>query len=439
MGRQEIGLLLGVLLAALLREAGAVTCASGSSSLPLCPDATCNGQCIPAVGCYCNIGALPCLPSTCDPNTTPCCPVGLFWYSNISCCSDELNCEPACAVDEVCTNNAGITKCICDPDTYLHANRSEIVPTIECAGSAMTVSLKKCLLTRFNYNITGMHFANDSEVYCRDTSYPEVVANASMVKAQAIPLTGWCGNERTINTVDKKMTFSNVLYVPPATSGGLITSSIMKISFSCTYNMTMQTSLQTALRPILGTVTLPSVNGSGTISATMAAYMSNSYTDPYTVDKTLTVGDPLYIGISTTFQDGDTFRLRADKCVASPTNSTQSGVVLISGGCAATGDTDVQIIHNGDSLEVMFKIETFAFADQSEVYMTCEISLCKNTTLDDCKCSSTSRAARDTVTIQMDPIGISGSFSFNSGSHTDISLWAVLGSSVLALLSLKMI
>ncbi|KAJ1176588.1 hypothetical protein NDU88_001861 [Pleurodeles waltl] len=384
MGRQEIGLLLGVLLAALLREAGAVTCASASSSLPSCPDPTCNGQCIGDVGCYCNIGAIPCLPSECDPSTTPCCPVGLFWHSDASCCSDELNCEPACAIDERCTDNAGFAECVCLPDTYLHASRSDIVPTIECSSSEMTVSLKKCLLERFKYSIPDMHFTDPN---CTNPTYAVVGGDVARVKAQAVPLPGVCGNNMTINTVDKKMTFSNVLYVPPDTSGGLIISSILKINFSCTYNMTMQTSLQTALRPIIGTVTLPSVNGSGTISATMAAYMSNSYTDPYTVDKTLTVGDPLYIGISTTFQDGDTFRLRADKCVASPTNSTQSGVVLISGGCAATGDTDVQIIHNGDSLEVMFKIETFAFADQSEVYMTCEISLCKNTTLDDCKVS----------------------------------------------------
>ncbi|XP_078538816.1 uromodulin-like [Lissotriton helveticus] len=290
--------------------------------------------------------------------------------------------------DEVCTDNAGIAECTCNATTYLHASHSEIVPTTQCAGTEMTVSLKKCLLQRFQYSITGIHF-NTLNPNCTDPTYTDVVGGVSVIIAQAIPVAGYCGTEMTINTVDKKLTFSNVLYVPPDTSSGLIISSSLTIPFSCTYNLTMQTSLLTAVHPILREVPLPSANGSGPFTATMAAYMSNAFTDPYTVDTPLTVGAPLYIGISTTFSDADVFSLRADKCVAAPSSSpSEPGVLLISNGCPVTDAVDVQIIHNGVSLEVMFQIVTFAFQDMSAVYMWCDISLCKKTTPNTCGCSS---------------------------------------------------
>lgn len=437
MRRQEMCLLLGVLLAAFLGEAGAVTCFAGNNSFPLCT--TCSGQCVDTVGCYCTEDAIiPCLPTfACNPDTTQCCPDNFFWFTNVTCCSEVLNCEPACSDDEVCTSQAGYAVCECNPATYLHANRSDITATSECESSAMTVSFSKCLLQRFKYNMSDMY---TSDTTCTVTTYEDVIENKSVVKAQVLTLNGWCGNQMTINSNDKKVTYSNALYVPPDTSDGLVISNTLRVNFSCTYNLTMQTSLQTVLYPNIGTVTLPSVNNSGDITATMAAYMSNSFTDPYSVGDTLTVGNPLYIGISTTFTDADKFTLRADKCVASPNNSpSQGGVVLISSGCPVTDDVDVQILHNGDSLEVMFQIETFAFQDQSEVYMSCDVSLCPITTPNTCKCSSARLAVRDTVTIQMSPIGVSASFDISSGSHTDVSLWALLGSSLLALLSLRMI
>ncbi|XP_078538813.1 uromodulin-like [Lissotriton helveticus] len=440
MRRPEMSLLLGVLLAALLGEAGAVTCFAGNSSVPLCAATGCNGGCTFGAGCYCGDGTACLTRSACDPVHTQCCPVGLFWYSDLSCCSEELNCEPACADDEVCTSNAGIAVCTCNETTYLHANRSEIVPTVQCESSQMTVSLKKCLLERFKYSIPDMHFTNTSDVFCTGPSFEELVGGERWVKAQAVPQAGFCGNEMMINTVDKKLVFSNVLFVPSDTPSGLVISSTLQIGFSCTFNMTMQTSLQTVLHPIIGTVTLPSVNGSGPITVTMAAYMSNAFTDPYTESKELTVGTPLYIGISTTFSDADVFSLRADKCVASPSSSpSEPGVPLISNGCPVTEDVDVQIIHNGDSLQVMFQIETFAFQDMSAVYMSCDISLCKKATPNTCGCSTSRSVDPSTVTVRMPAIGISANFDLSSGSPADFSLWTVLGSSLLALLSLKMI
>ncbi|XP_078542123.1 uromodulin-like [Lissotriton helveticus] len=339
--------------------------------------------------------------------------------------SGVLECNPACADNELCTDSAGYAECKCQRSKYLNASRSDIIPTVQCEGSAMTLSLYKCLLERFGYSITQMHFADSN---CIVTTSLQLVGNEHVVQVNAILQAGWCGNVLMVNN-DKTMTLSNVLYIPPDDSSGIIISSLLMFTFSCTYNMTMQTSLLTALHPIIGIATLPSVNGSGTITATMAAYKSNSFTDPLTEDDTLTVGTPLYIGISTTFSDGDKFTLRAERCVAAPSNNpADASVELIAGGCAVTQDVNVHVIQNGLSLQVMFEIETFIFKEQSEVYMRCDVSLCPITPSNTCQCSSSSRSANeDTVTIKMAPIGISGiNHCLHIVSHCTAGEWSVL-------------
>ncbi|XP_069077277.1 uromodulin-like [Pleurodeles waltl] len=291
-------------------------------------------------------------------------------------------CYPACADDELCTNSAGSAECKCQRSKYLNASLNDILPTVQCEGSAMTLSLSKCLLERFKYSFTQMYFSNTN---CTATTSLQLVGNERVVQLTAIPQAGWCGNEVTINN-DKTMTYSNVLYIPPDNESEIIISSMLRLNFSCTYNMTIETSLLTALHPNLNTVTLPPVNGSGTITATMTTFKTNSFTDPLTEGDTLTVGTPVYIGISAAFPDGDTFTLRADRCVATPSNTSgDPGVELISGGCAMTQDVNVQVIENGQSLQVKFAIETFRFQGQSEVYMRCDVSLCLKTPSNNCQ------------------------------------------------------
>ncbi|XP_078542143.1 pancreatic secretory granule membrane major glycoprotein GP2-like [Lissotriton helveticus] len=322
-------------------------------------------------------------------------------------------CDPGCAHNELCTISAGYAECKCQEGKYTNASRSDIAPTVHCEGSAMTLSLNKCLLERFRYNLTQMHFADTN---CTVTTYVQLEGNERVIQVKAIPQAGWCGNEVKIHN-DKTMTLSNVLYIPPDNSSGVF-SSLLIFTFSCTYNMTMQTSLLTVLHPIIGIGTLPSVNGSGQTTATMAAFKSNSFTDPLTEDDTMTVGTPLYIGISTTFHDGDKFTLRAERCVAAPNNNpAYPSVELIAGGCAVTQGLNVHVIQNGQSLQVMFEIETFIFAGQPKVYMKCDVFLCPNAQSNTCQCSSSSRSAtEDTVTLEMAPISVS--LDVNSGSHT---------------------
>ncbi|XP_078542165.1 uromodulin-like [Lissotriton helveticus] len=294
-------------------------------------------------------------------------------------------CDPACADNELCTYSAGYADCKCQKNKYLNASRDDIFPTVQCEGSAMTLSLNKCLLERFNYSFTQMHFVDTN---CTVTSSLQLGGNERVIQVNVTPRAGRCGNEMVVRN-DRTVTYSNVLYIPPDDTSGIIISSSLRFNFSCTYNRTMQTSLLTALHPTMDNITGPSEDGSGSITATMAAFKSNSFNDPVLENDTLRVGTPVYIGISTTFPDGETFTLRAERCVAAPSiNLGDPGVELISGGCAMTQTMNVQVVENGQSLQVMFEIETFIFNGQPDVYMWCDVSLCLKDPSTTCQCSS---------------------------------------------------
>ncbi|XP_069478897.1 uromodulin-like [Ambystoma mexicanum] len=445
--RPGMCLLVGALLAAFLGEAaGTTTCFAGNATYPACSDDTAcaGGSCTASVGCYCVDPITQCLPSsnvTCDSSTTPCCPEGLYWFPNQTCCSEELNCDPACVTGkETCGYADGDAVCQCNNTAYLHANRSRIAPTVDCRGDVMTVSISKCLLERFQYSASNMHLLENNRTECSGPSYVDIVNNERILFKQVPLQNGWCGT--TFSVQGEKVTYTNALYIPPDFDLPIIISSALNMSFSCTYNMTMQTSLQTVLHPLIGTVTLPAINGTGTAQAIMAAYTNDAFTIPYQVGDELTVGSPVYIGIMTTFTDGDNFTLRAERCVAAPSNASYdtTGVPLITDGCALNQDVNAQYVSNGETLEVRFKMDTFVFQDMPEVYIRCDVRLCKKQTPDVCKCSS-SRAGRSggaTASLSIGPLDLSVSIDVNSGSSTVVSSLAVLWSSLLVLLSLRL-
>ncbi|XP_069478887.1 uromodulin-like isoform X3 [Ambystoma mexicanum] len=296
-------------------------------------------------------------------------------------------CYPPCSTDEVCTAIDGYALCQCNYTFYLQADRSQIVPAVDCRGDAMTVSISKCLLERFQYSASNMHLlVNSTE--CSGPTYEDIVNNERMLFKQVPLQNGWCGT--TFSVQGDMVTYTNALYIPPDFTLPTIISSALNMSFSCTYNMIMQTSLQTTLQPLNGTVTPPDVNGTGTAQAIMAAYTNDAFTTPYQVGNELMVGSPVYIGIMTSFADRENFTLRAERCVAAPSNASYdiNGVPLITDGCALNQDVNVLYLHNGESLEVRFKMDAFVFQDMPEVYIRCDVRLCKKETPDVCQCSS---------------------------------------------------
>ncbi|XP_075460085.1 pancreatic secretory granule membrane major glycoprotein GP2-like isoform X2 [Ascaphus truei] len=430
--RSDMNFLCVLVVAAVLRETGAVTCYAGADP-PQCSAASCGGSCDSENGCNCIDGTTLCIPTTqCSANDSTCCPTGLFWFPSDSCCTTKLNCAPACLSDEVCANVSGIATCQCNTTTYAGKNRSALVPLVKCEADTMTVSLSKCLLEYIGYDTKSFKL-NDNSDSCT-TTYSDVINNQRVQSIQAIPRTGWCGNVVTMDS--SKVNYINSLHIG-VQNKSIVTANPLNLTFSCAYNLTMQTSLAAALRPLLSTVNL-TASGEGSAPTTMAAYWDQAYTRPIQSSEEVLVGSDVFLGLFSSAVDGDKFALRVEKCFATPDGDANNvnKVPLVSGGCPANQGVSTEVQQNGAALEARIKISSFAFQGQAQVFISCEVRLCdKNGTCTGCTSGRAASDAGDTLQIVVN-LRDDNSYS-SSGSHTAVS-WAVLAASLLGPLCTKL-
>ncbi|KAM8977284.1 pancreatic secretory granule membrane major glycoprotein GP2-like [Pelodytes ibericus] len=429
-----------LVLAAVLTEKGEATCfvPAANSGLLQCSDTTCSGACDADNGCTCTIDpTINCVPtgSECLLSDNTCCPNGYYWSLSQNCCTGDVNCIPACQSNEFCQDVNGEATCTCNSTIYIGMSTSSLAPTVKCETNTMSISLNKCLLQSLGFDSTSLTLNNDSNA-CTNF-YSEVVNGVTVVTMQAIPKTNYCGNQLTIDT--SKVYYTNTLHIG-IQNKTIITVNPMNISFTCSYNLTMQTSLATAFHPVMSTVNL-TVNGEGSFVTNMAAYWDAAYGNPIAGDQDVPIGSNIYLGIFSDSGDGDYFVLRVENCFATPdgVETNVNKVQLVSGGCPATQDVYVQVQENGIALEARIQISSFAFQGQALVYITCDVRLCdKNTTCTGC---NVGRSADNTglgrLTIPMNLIGNYLYFDNNSASSA-VSSWAVLAASLLTFLSTKL-
>ncbi|XP_078538812.1 uromodulin-like [Lissotriton helveticus] len=423
-----MALLMALLFAALLGEAGAVDC---SAAYPLCN--ACAGSCVQGAGCFCGTDGSTCLPQTCDMDTL-CCPDGLFWHTSANCCSLEPTCYPACMADEACKLPEGV--CICNSTLHQGAQVTDVVPMFMCDEALITITVPKCLLEKLRYNPAGMHVRTPT-VDCMN-SYNQVLNGIRMWSEQILPVTGFCGNEVVINGT--YTTYSNYLEIPAATINGIIYVPNLRYNFSCSYPRNILASLDTVINPISSTLTLSLGGASGVITVTMAAFWDSSYTNPITAVQQIDVGTTFYFGLSAASPDDGTFVLRADSCYATPVNDPNSPtrVNLITGGCSADQGVTTQVLMNGVAMSVFFSAESFAFDGISSVYVFCNTRLCVKAGGNCTACGNIAgRSAGSSGNIGVGPFTMSEIPELNFASQTVVS-WTVLVSSLITLLSVRL-
>ncbi|PIO24378.1 hypothetical protein AB205_0120180 [Aquarana catesbeiana] len=423
-----------LLVAALMQKGEAYTCYSytGANTI-LCSDATCGGgSCTLANGCACNSdGVTTCVPTTECASVADniCCPTGYYWSPSDKCCTATLICNPACTNDKICTNVSSVATCGCNTTLYSGQNSSSLSPTINCGSSVITVSVSQCLLESLGYDSSSFQLNNNS-ASCTN-AYTQTTNNQSMMTIQALPQTGWCGNVMT--TDSSKVYYSNVLHIG-IQNKSVITVNPVNLTFSCSYNLTIQTSLAGGFNTSTNTVNL-TASGVGSVTTTMAAYWDAQYTQPIQSSDTVPVGSNVYIGVIANAGDVNTFVLRTESCYATPDNNVNNvnKAVILSGGCPANQGITAQVKDNGGSLESRFQFSSFAFQGQPLVYITCTVRLCnKNTTCTGCN------AARDADTglgVLQVPISFIDDYG-NSASSTAVS-WTLLTGSLLVFFSMK--
>ncbi|XP_040193832.1 pancreatic secretory granule membrane major glycoprotein GP2-like [Rana temporaria] len=424
-----------LLVAALLQKGDANTCYQPLTAADtiLCSDPTCGGgSCTVANGCACNSdAAITCVPTTecATVANNICCPTGYYWSPTDKCCTATLICNPACTNDKICTNVSSEAICDCNTTLYSGQNSSSLSPIINCGSNVITVSLSECLLESIGYDSQSFQLNNNSDS-CTNT-YTQTINNQTMMTIQALPQTGWCGNVMTMDNT--AVYYSNVLHIGISNTN-VITANPVNLTFSCSYNLTIQTSLAGGYNTSTNTVNL-TASGVGSVTTTMAAYWDAQYTQPIQSSDTVPVGSSIYIGVTANAGDVNTFVLRTERCVATPDNNVNNvnNAVILSGGCPANQGITAQVKDNGGSLESRFQFSSFAFQGQPLVYITCTVRLCnKNTTCTGCN------AARDADTglgVLQVPINFMDDYG-NSASSTAVS-WTLLTSSLVVFFSMK--
>ncbi|KAM5180703.1 uromodulin-like [Mantella aurantiaca] len=384
------------------------------SDPPMCN--TCgNGYCTADNGCTCNSDAI----TTCFPGsecssvgTNACCPTGYYWSAPDNCCTETLICNPACNSEEICTNVSMTATCSCNHTFYSGLSVSSLTPIVTCESALMKVSIGKCLLQYFGYDSNSFQLNNNSDT-C-SSSYPETINGQTMQTIQALPETGWCGNNMTSNNT--KVSYSNVLHIGNQKNSSVVFHNPINLTFSCSYNLTMQTSLASAINVTINTINLTAI-GEGSVVTTMGAYWDSAYTQPIQSSEIVTVGTDVYIGITADVGDVSKFVLRTESCIASPDNNVNNinSVAIVSGGCPANQGVTADVQENGLSFESRVKFSSFAFQGQPLVYITCTVRLCsKNSTCTGCNAARDGNSGEGVLQI---PINFQDTFE-NSASST---------------------
>ncbi|XP_075707264.1 uromodulin-like [Rhinoderma darwinii] len=424
-----LSLLGSVVLLATLGIAGSTpTCYVGINGNPaLC--VTCNGSCTPSSGCKCATSLSSCLPDpqTCPMNSTSCCLPNLSWYPDLACCIEEPYCTPACLADEVCQYVNNTPACAANATYYqsLGLSVNNVSSTVSCKGANMTISVEKNLLEALHYNPAASTL---SQYNCTgavlDTLQGQHVYSLTVQTAE-----GTCGNTMTKNL--SHVSFTNYINIPGLITNGIITTGNISIQFSCSYNITMQTSLYTVFKPVMITENL-NTGGTGVdAGATLAAYVNPTYTNPMqqSQQEDLPIGSTVYFGMTTQFPD-PAFVLRVEQCFATPTKDGTGSlkITLIQGGCAIDNGPYIEVVENGKSKEVRFSVTSFAFQGYNTVYIFCNARLCSIASGSCSKCSSSREASLETVQFGLGPFTFQENIDYSASNQKGLSVTLLFGS-----------
>ncbi|XP_069612553.1 uromodulin-like [Ranitomeya imitator] len=419
-----MNLLYIVVLVAALKYAEA-----GCYDGPIVACDTCGGSCETGP-CFCINAIDSCVPTTpdvCLSESNDCCPPDYFYNTTAVCCTNVSLCNPSCADDEICTSG----ECVCNGTFYKNKTISDLSPVVACESDVMLVSINRCLLTYLKYDYTTIYIGkNTSEC---NVLYSTADNHVRVDHILAELTSGWCGN--IITNESKIIYFSNTIHID-ILPNKLITVNPLRFNFTCAYNLTMQIALNMTLHPLVGTTTIPGINGTGSFDLTMAAYRDSSYNIPFTQDDLLTVGTDIFLGLFVTGADGNLFALRVENCFASPTNSSSdTSVNIVTGGCPGS-DVSTNIKQNGESLEARIRFSLFKFQATDSVYVFCDVRMCAKG--NDCVKSCSSKSSKSSNTNQV-MISLPYDYVKDSSPVSNSALpWAVLCSTLLGFLTIKL-
>ncbi|XP_073525240.1 uncharacterized protein [Phyllobates terribilis] len=193
------------------------------------------------MGCICADGLSQCLPTDCPMKNNACCPEGLFWDPIKSCCTSTLRCNPSCGEDEICTNITNIATCVCNNDFYKQNTTADIIPFVTCGLGVIELYVaSRCLLDYLGYDYKNLLLGNAACTF----SFINYYNNKPVVILQLKAESGWCGNKLTLDS--SSFHYTNTLHIG-IKNESLITVNPIFFNFTCSYNLTQNTSLPSSI------------------------------------------------------------------------------------------------------------------------------------------------------------------------------------------------
>ncbi|XP_077151471.1 uncharacterized protein LOC143815762 isoform X2 [Ranitomeya variabilis] len=370
----------------------------------------CGGICSNDTGCICEDGVYQCLPTDCLMRNNACCPEGLFWDPIKSCCTRTLWCNPSCGQDEICTNITNSATCVCNNGFYKNSTTADITPFITCGFGIIEVYVASlCLLDYLGYDYRNLLLGDSACTF----SYISYYNNKPVVIFKLNAESGWCGNKLTMDS--SSFHYTNTLHIG-IKNETLITVNPIFFDFTCSYNLTQNTSLSSSIRfsscPSNTTNTTQSIinstttatltttattvqitqmadictnttccknNVTGSLDVMMMAFMDNSFTQPITTDSTLYVGTDIYLAAIAPYLEASVFSLKVLRCFAAPTNnrSDSNSIEFVTNGCPTSNAKNLaNIISNGNPTEALFKFRLFQFQGYEDLFIFCDVTVC---------------------------------------------------------------
>jgi len=252
--------------------------------------------------------------------------------------------------------------------------------TVSCTPGGIKVDADVCSFSAIGVNTADVKLAGEGEG-CDATVDDEHVSFSIAASEN-------CGTTVTLSEDKKSVKFENKLVASTGTGTDTISRvQEVEIDFSCALALDQQVSLDDAISPTVSQISIDVAQQASTYAVSMGVFTDNTYETAVAAEYAPKVPEKIFIGV--TVASGD-MKLEARKCWATPTSDAEdtTNYVFLEDGCPKDGvaPEDLEVTENGSGTTAGFGLSAFTFvgAEQSEVYIHCDVHLCDPAVEDSC-------------------------------------------------------
>merc|ERR1712048_600968 len=216
--------------------------------------------------------------------------------------------------------------------------------TVSCTPGGIKVDADVCSFSAIGVNTADVKLAGEGEG-CDATVDDEHVSFSIAASEN-------CGTTVTLSEDKKSVKFENKLVASTGTGTDTISRvQEVEIDFSCALALDQQVSLEGAISPTVSQISIDVAQQASTYAVSMGVFTDNTYETAVAAEYAPKVPEKIFIGVT-----------------------------------VASGDMKLEVTENGSGTTAGFGLSAFTFvgAEQSEVYIHCDVHLCDPAVEDSC-------------------------------------------------------